>query len=153
MVEAARRLIVHMSAFGIEIARDQIYVVPEGASKHEALEALIDAVSTNPVVKDVAAFRRAVYEREGIMSTGIGEGIAIPHVRIPEITEATLGVGIAPGGIDFDTLRGDERVEGLGNLAFTELGREPEIFHEPGQVVACLLLMTGVLVAIRKPVQ
>lgn len=79
-------------------------MVPPGATKQEALEALIAAVSNNRVVQDIDAFRKAIYERESIMSTGIGEGIAIPHVRIPEITEATLGVGIAPGGIDFQTL-------------------------------------------------
>ena len=93
-----------MSVFGIKIPRDQICVVPPGATKQEALEALIAAVSNNRVVQDIDAFRKAIYERESIMSTGIGEGIAIPHVRIPEITEATLGVGIAPGGIDFQTL-------------------------------------------------
>lgn len=104
MVEAARQLIANMSAFGIEISIDQICVVPPGASKRNALDALIDAVSTNPVVTDVAAFRKAVYEREAIMSTGIGDGIAIPHVRIPEISDATLGVGVAPAGVDFETL-------------------------------------------------
>jgi mannitol/fructose-specific phosphotransferase system IIA component (Ntr-type) len=104
VVQAARQLIANMSAFGIEISIDQICVVPPGLSKHDALDLLINAVGRNPAVTDVEAFRRAVYEREAIMSTGIGEGIAIPHVRIPEITAATLGVGIAPGGIDFETL-------------------------------------------------
>jgi len=104
VAETARQWIANMSTFGLEIPSDQICVVPKGASKRDALDMLIDAVSTNPAVRDVAAFRKAVYEREAIQSTGIGEGIAIPHVRIPEITEATLGVGIAPHGIDFDTL-------------------------------------------------
>ena len=104
MVEAARQLIANMSAFGLEISIDQICVVPKGAGKRQALDSLIDAVGTTPVVEDVNAFRKAVYEREAIQSTGIGEGIAIPHVRIPEISEATLGVAIAPAGVDFDTL-------------------------------------------------
>lgn len=104
MVEAARQLIAHMSAFGLEISIDQICVVPGGISKHDALETLIAAVGKNPVIRDVSAFRNAVFEREAIMSTGIGEGIAIPHVRIPEVSEATVGVGVAPEGIDFDTL-------------------------------------------------
>lgn len=104
MVEAARQLIANMSAFGLEIAEDQICVVPKGASKRDALEMLIEAVGANPAVTDIVAFRKAVYEREAIMSTGIGDGIAIPHVRIPEVVEATLGVGVAPSGIDFETL-------------------------------------------------
>lgn len=136
MVEAARRLVVHMSAFGIEIAKSQICVVPEGATKHDALEALIAAVSTNPVVQDVAAFRRAVYEREAIMSTGIGEGIAIPHVRIPEITEATLGVGIAPGGIDFETL--DNKPVHVLVLFATPAGSDKEYLRLLAQVMLSL---------------
>ena len=125
-----------MSAFGIEIAKNQICVVPEGATKHDALEALIAAVSTNPVVQDVAAFRRAVYEREAIMSTGIGEGIAIPHVRIPEITEATLGVGIAPGGIDFETL--DNRPVHVLVLFATPAGSDKEYLRLLAQVMLSL---------------
>ena len=70
-----------MSAFGINIPREQICVVPSGASKPEALEALIAAVSSNAVVKDIEAFRRAIFERESIMSTGIGEGIARVYAR------------------------------------------------------------------------
>lgn len=104
MVEAARQLIENMSAFGLEIREEQICIIPKGASKHEALELLISAVGTNPAVTDVEAFRAAVYEREAIQSTGLGDGIAVPHVRIPEIMEATLGVAIAPTGIEFDTL-------------------------------------------------
>ena len=45
-----------------------------------------------------------MHDREAVMSTGIGNGIAIPHVRIPEVTAVTLGVGIAPKGIDFGAI-------------------------------------------------
>lgn len=125
-----------MSAFGIKIPRDQICVVPPGATKPEALEALIAAVSTNPVVQDIDAFRRAIYEREAIMSTGIGEGIAIPHVRIPEITEATLGVGIAPGGIDFQTL--DNKPVRVLVLFATPAGSDKEYLRLLAQVMLSL---------------
>ena len=104
VVEAARQLIANMNAFGLEISENQICMIPKGASKHEALESLINAVGTNACVTDVEAFRAAVYEREAIQSTGLGEGIAVPHVRISEIEETTLGVGIAPHGVEFDTL-------------------------------------------------
>ena len=93
-----------MSTFGAEIPRDQIVIIKKGASKHEALDALIGSVSRNPAITDCEAFSQAVYAREAVQSTGIGGGIAIPHVRIPEVTSPTLGVGIAPEGIDFGTL-------------------------------------------------
>lgn len=125
-----------MSAFGINIPREQICVVPPGATKPEALEALIAAVSSNAVVKDIEAFRRAIYERESIMSTGIGEGIAIPHVRIPEISEATLGVGIAPGGIDFQTL--DNKPVHVLVLFATPAGSDKEYLRLLAQVMLSL---------------
>lgn len=136
MVEAARQLIANMSAFGLEISADQICVVPKGATKHEALDALIAAVGTNPVVTDVEAFRAAVYEREAIMSTGIGDGIAIPHVRIPEITEATLGVGIAPHGLPFDTL--DNKPVHVLVLFATPAGSDKEYLSLLAQVMLSL---------------
>jgi mannitol/fructose-specific phosphotransferase system IIA component (Ntr-type) len=136
VVEAARQLIANMSAFGLEISESQICVIPKGASKQEALDTLITAVGTNPVVTDVEAFRAAVYEREGIMSTGIGEGIAIPHVRIPEITEATLGVGIAPAGIDFDTL--DNKPVNVLVLFATPAGSDKEYLSLLAQVMLSL---------------
>lgn len=104
MVEAARQLAASMSAFGLDITEEQVCVIPKGSGKRDALELMINAVGHSPNVLDVEALRAAVYEREDIQSTGIGEGIAVPHVRIPEVTEATLGVGIAPSGIPFDTI-------------------------------------------------
>lgn len=82
----------------------QIRIIPKDASKHDALDILIEAMGRNPVITDCEAFRKAVYEREAVQSTGIGGGIAVPHVRIPEVTEMTIGLGIAPDGIDFASL-------------------------------------------------
>jgi len=93
-----------MSAFGVEVQQSQITIIPAGASKADALRLLIDAVEASGAVRDRAAFERAVNERESVMSTGIGGGIAIPHVRIPEVEFPALGVGVAPHGVEFDTL-------------------------------------------------
>lgn len=93
-----------MTKLGVEIKKDNIVIIKGGTSKHEALEQLIDAVSQDPQVTDRDALRRAVHEREAVMSTGIGGGIAIPHVRIPEVKKPVLGVGVAPKGLEFGTL-------------------------------------------------
>lgn len=93
-----------MSVFGIDIDESQIRILKAGATKHDALDTLIDAVAQNPVVTDKEAFSQAVYDREQVMSTGIGGGVAIPHVRIPSILEPTLGVGISPKGLEYGTL-------------------------------------------------
>jgi len=93
-----------MSTFGVDIEESHICILKKGATKHEALEALIEILCPSPAITDCGAFRRAVFEREAVMSTGIGGGIAIPHVRIPEVTQITVGLGIAPEGVDYGTL-------------------------------------------------
>ena len=93
-----------MAAFGLDINSGAVCVYGPDTTKHEALDALIDAVSNGDVVTDAEAFRQAVYEREKVMSTGIGQGVAIPHVRIDEVLRPTMAVGISDEGIDFDTL-------------------------------------------------
>lgn len=93
-----------MHVFGIDLDESQIRILRPGITKPEALDALIDAVAQNPVITDREAFRKAVFEREAVMSTGIGGGVALPHVRIPSISRATIGIGIAQTGIDYGTL-------------------------------------------------
>ena len=86
------------------IEPSQIRIIPAGSTKHEALDTLIESMCRNPVITDREAFSRAVYEREAIQSTGLGSGVAVPHVRIPEVTSPTIGLGIAPEGIDYAAL-------------------------------------------------
>lgn len=92
-----------MSAFGKTIPKEAICIFPAGVSKRDALDLMIQAIERTGNVKDREAFRRALFERESIRSTGF-KGIAIPHVRIDEITEPTVGVGISQSGIDFESL-------------------------------------------------
>ena len=93
-----------MSVFGIDVDPSQIVIIPEGATKQEALDQLVSAVAEHVAVTDMEAFRAAVYEREASMSTGIGGGIAIPHVRMEEVREPVLGVAIAPSGVEYGAL-------------------------------------------------
>ncbi len=93
-----------MSAFGIEIARENLCVFADGLSKRQALDQLVEALAAGDAVTDREAFSRAVYEREAVQSTGIGGGVAIPHVRIKEVMRPTIGVGVSQSGIEFGAL-------------------------------------------------
>lgn len=95
-----------MSRFGIDIPIDQIVIIPSGSDKGEALRLLVAAVGRNPVVANVDVFESAVFEREGILSTGIGNGVGVPHVRIPEIGMPTLGIAVSHEGIDYSAFDG-----------------------------------------------
>lgn len=62
--------------------------------KDDALNILADALVTAPEVKDAKALRREVFEREALMSTGIGFGIGVPHVRLPSVSDLVIAVGV-----------------------------------------------------------
>ena len=55
---------------------------------------------------DAKSISAAVWEREQTMSTGIGNGIAVPHGRIAGLSKSHLIVGVSPPGIDFDAADG-----------------------------------------------
>ena len=61
-------------------------------------------MDTSPNILDKDVFREAIFERESIVSTGIGLGIAIPHVKIKEVRDLTLCVGISKDGIDWNAI-------------------------------------------------
>ena len=86
------------------IEPSQIRIIPSGATKHEALDILVDALCKNPAIQSKELFTRAVHEREAIQTTGLGNGVAVPHVRIEEVTSPTVALGIAPDGLDFQAL-------------------------------------------------
>jgi fructose-specific phosphotransferase system IIA component len=50
----------------------------------------------------------AILKREELGSTGIGRGIAVPHTKHPSVDHPVGAVGISPGGVDFQSLDGEQ---------------------------------------------
>ena len=75
-------------------------------SKREALEEICAVLSGAPGVSDPAALLRAVLEREAVLSTGIGLGIAAPHAKIASVREFVVALGRSRPGIDYESLDG-----------------------------------------------
>ena len=73
----------------------------KGVTKDDVLVELVELISSSPHVKDRDALLTAIFEREKIISTGIGIGVAVPHVKIPEIADFVIAVGRSTKGIDF----------------------------------------------------
>jgi mannitol/fructose-specific phosphotransferase system IIA component (Ntr-type) len=71
-------------------------------SKNETLNELCRVISTSDTIKDPGELGMAIFEREKIMSTSIGLGIAIPHVRLKSVTDMTMAVGVIKEGIDYE---------------------------------------------------
>ena len=86
-------------------------------SKRDALSALAENISTAPQVKNRQELTNEIFRREELMSTAIGRGIAIPHVRLSSVTDLVVSVGISQADIiDFQALD-DEPVRLLFMIA------------------------------------
>jgi PTS system nitrogen regulatory IIA component len=87
------------------------------SSKRDALLALADNISTAPQIKNRQEAAGEILKRDELMSTAIGRGIAIPHIRLPSITDLVVSVGISQVDIiDFQALD-DEPVRLLFMIA------------------------------------
>jgi mannitol/fructose-specific phosphotransferase system IIA component (Ntr-type) len=72
-------------------------------SRMEIIQRMVEAIGTTPRTRiDADTVARLVLEREELMHTGIGDGIAIPHARIPGIDKPRIAIGITRDGVDFD---------------------------------------------------
>ncbi len=78
----------------------------EGNSKQEIIENLLDILIKAGKVKDRAVALAALLEREAKMSTGIQQGVAIPHGKTDAVKELLACIGIRKDGIDFEALDG-----------------------------------------------
>ena len=78
----------------------------EARGKSQAIGELIAAAASAGLIADSDAVERAILAREALMSTGIGEGVALPHALIAGFERTVLAVGRSRGGIDFDSLDG-----------------------------------------------
>ena len=64
------------------------------SSKHDAIVELADVLATAPQIKNKEELLSEILKREELMSTAVGRGIAIPHVRLSSVTDLVMAVGI-----------------------------------------------------------
>ncbi len=75
-------------------------------TREEALKKLVDTLESNNQLTDKEEFYRAVCEREKIVSTGIGMGVAIPHAKLSSYNDFFIGIGILKKGVNWDAIDG-----------------------------------------------
>jgi len=81
-------------------------IIPElkGNKKEEIIDELIDLFKDDKRIFDLETVREAVKEREKIMSTGVGKGVAIPHAKTTGTNEILVAFGKKMNPIDFEAL-------------------------------------------------
>jgi fructose-specific phosphotransferase system IIA component len=76
----------------------------KSASKEDAIVELVDLVSLSTMVKDRDQLLSDVLERENLVTTGVGYGVAFPHAKTSAVKGIVIAFGRSTNGIDFDAM-------------------------------------------------
>lgn len=98
----------HMGLMKIMDILPKEAIIPElqGQSKREVLEELTGALVQHKPELDRSRLLEVLMERERLGSTGIGDGIAIPHGKLKELDNLALSFGRSSRGVDFESMDG-----------------------------------------------
>ena len=91
----------------IDLVIPEIVKIPlESKDKPDVLRELVQVLKDAGQIEDSNIVLKVVQEREDKQSTGLQDGIAVPHGKTAAVSSLKLAIGIAPEGIDFDSLDG-----------------------------------------------
>lgn len=83
--------------------KEENIIFLDSKNKKEAIFELIDLISNSKKIDKDIVFKKIV-DRENLISTGIGSGIAIPHAKIEEIDDFIIAIGIQKNKIDWNSI-------------------------------------------------
>lgn len=89
------------------IKKEHIKVPMTAQTKTAAVNELLEVLKENGCFADLQTVKTAVFEREALSSTGLGDGIAVPHAKTDAISAPALAIGISKEGIDFQSHDGE----------------------------------------------
>lgn len=76
------------------------------STKEQCINQLVDLMDTTGNLNDKEEYKKAILAREELSTTGIGDGIAIPHGKTSAVKKASLAAAICKDGVDYDSLDG-----------------------------------------------
>ncbi len=92
----------------IELVQEKVIKTPLASKdKPDVLRELVQILKDAGEIDDYDAVLTAIVTREDQQSTGLQDGIAVPHGKTTSVPRLKLAIGIAPEGIDFDSLDGN----------------------------------------------
>ena len=116
------------------LKRDCVAMHLWAATKDEAIDELLGLLDAQGLLKDLAQARADVFTREAKMSTGLKDGLALPHAKSEGVTGLCLALGLKPEGIEFGSLDGS-----LATMIFLVVSRA----DRTGPHLQCLAEITG----------
>lgn len=88
------------------IPQELIIADLKGDNKFQIIEELIDKLHQNDLIIDRDLALKDVIAREGYLSTGLENGLAIPHAKTDGVRQLVIAFGLKKNGLDFETLDG-----------------------------------------------
>lgn len=76
----------------------------QAENRDQAIESLVDIAYKQGKIENIEQFYNAIIEREKIVSTGIGMGVAIPHAKLPIHDTFFIAIGILQKGVDWNAI-------------------------------------------------
>jgi nitrogen PTS system EIIA component len=80
----------------------------DAKDKNSAIKQLSAILGTSGAITEPSELECEMFERERIMSTGIGLGVAVPHVRLKNVTALTMALGVCRSGVEYDAFDGQK---------------------------------------------
>lgn len=90
------------------LAAESIQLNGAAGGKEDVLNQMVNLMAKSGKIKDIEIYRKGVFAREEEGTTGIGEGIAIPHCKSDSVERPGLAVMVVKDGVDFDALDGEK---------------------------------------------
>lgn len=88
------------------MSKEAIKIHGHASSKMDAIEQMVSLMYRQGNVSDKEVYKEAVIERENLSTTGMVDGIAIPHARTNAITQAGIAAMTLPEGVDYESMDG-----------------------------------------------
>lgn len=88
------------------ITLDCINIDLKGQTKSEIIDEMVDILYNNGKLNDREEYKKEILKREAQSSTGMEEGIAIPHGKTDAVKIPTVAIGISKKGVDYESLDG-----------------------------------------------
>ena len=86
------------------LSPDRIEIALPGASKADVINALVDLLRDHEAIGSLDAVRTAIFEREKVMSTGVGKGLGLPHAKTPAAMETVAAFATTAQPVDFGAI-------------------------------------------------
>ena len=86
---------------------EAIVIDLKATEKKVAIKELVDSLAKSNKIKDSEEITKTILEREKLGSTGIGQGVALPHGKTDVVKEQVGVIGISSNGVEFNSLDGE----------------------------------------------